>query len=333
MWRGGSDLRLEDVDMPQPGSGEVLLRVLATGICGSDVGRFTRPASDPVSPLILGHETVGEVAAATETSELRIGTRVAVFSVVADGTCASCRRGQENLCASRSVIGGQRHGAFAEFVAVPARNCYAISSAHPREIGALAEPFACALHAIEQGRVWGDDRVLVLGAGGIGQLLATAATILGLRGVVAADRSDHRRAAVKEAGAIAAVDLLAMPKDELDVLTGGAGFDVVIDTVGTSDTRRQAVDQVRAGGRVVVFGQHDPALEVSARRVIRDEVSIIGSFAFTRSSFAAAVDMVDRGMLDGVFARCALRGLEDGPRSFRELATTGSSGPRVILTP
>lgn len=325
VWRGDHDIRLEDADEPKPRPDEMLLRVLAAGICGSDLGRYAGLGSGQPPPLILGHEFAGEVVVAARSGGAAKGDRVAVYPFVPDGTCAFCLRGQENLCPSRALIGVQRPGAFADLVAVPAAGCYALPRGTPAEVGALVEPFACALHAAAQGAIRSDDRLLVLGAGGIGTLTIVAAVNIGLRSVTVSDRSARRRETALAAGADEAIDptsVSARPR-----------FDLVIDTVGTADTRKQALDVVATGGRVVLVGIHDTVLDIPARRVIRDEVTVVGSFAYTRRSFADAVALAGKGLLESVAAICTIRALSDGPRTFEELTSRALIAPRAILGP
>lgn len=332
VWHGERDIQITDVDTPKIMPGEVLLRVLGAGICGSDVGRYQGRGSAQAPPIILGHEFVGEVVGTDDEALTPIGARVAVFPFITDGSCKSCLRGNENLCRSRTVIGVQRPGGFAEYVAVPAMNCYALHRAPEPAVGALIEPFACALRAARQGAIRPGDRLLVLGSGGIGLLVVAAASKLGLRDIVVSDRTAHRQAATIAAGAAIFVDASsATVADALAPLTDGDGFDVVVDAIGTAETRRLALDAVRAGGRVVLVGLHEDDLPPRGRRVIRDELTIVGSFAYGRDSFAESVALADHGLLDRILETCAIRSLADGPRAFEEIADGSLSVPRVIL--
>lgn len=334
VWRGERDIALEEREAPLPAEDDVVVRVLAAGICGSDVGRYAGRGSAQPPPIVLGHEFAGTIEAPAEVGGPPVGTRVAVFPLIVDGTCRACRAGDENLCPSRRLVGVQMPGGFAELVRVPAGNCHELSSTVRAEAAALVEPLACALHALRRAHARKEDRLLVLGAGGIGQLVVLAASATGLKHITSADRAAGRRAAALATGAHVAIDLTSSTAlEELRSLTNNEGFDLVIDAIGTSAVRKLAIALARPGGRVVLVGLHDADFEMSARIVIRDELSLIGSFGYTRRSFTDAVQLAGRGSLDLASANCDIRPLAQGPIAFAELAAGTIAPLRVILKP
>ncbi len=308
------------------------MRTLAAAVCGSDVGRFAGLGSGQPPPIVLGHEFVGEVVE-TPRDGPPIGTLTSIFPFVADGTCERCRAGKANVCRSRSLIGAHRPGGFAELVAVPAACCYSVPGGRPAEAWALVEPLACAVHALSRAAAGAGDRILVVGSGGVGQLAIVAALDRDVREVVAGDRSPVRRSAASRAGAASVVDIGA-PAAAADLRTlAPDGWDVVIDTGGTATTRRLAVECARAGGRVVLMGLHDGDMDATARTIVREEISVLGSFAYSREEFTEAIELVRAGVLDGVLKSCDVRPLADGPRAFRELADGSIAPLRIILRP
>lgn len=335
IWRGEGDIRVEEVDDPVAEPGEVLLRVLAAGICGSDVGRFAGGGSRQPPPIVLGHEFVGEVvASAAGVGGPSIGERVAVHSLLSDGTCSPCRHGFQNLCRNRTLIGAHRAGAFAEYVVVPAATCHRLPADGAPEIGALVEPLACALHAIERGNVGSGDRLLVLGAGALGLLVAQAAAWVGVRGIIVSDPSPGRREAAIRLGADHAVDPEA--SDMLDQITrfsSGEGIDIVVDAFGSGGTRRQAVDFAAPGGRAVLLGLHDGVLDMPGTSIVLNELSLLGTFGYAQASFTEAAAKAGQGLLDPFVRECQVRPLSEGAAAFAELAKGAVDAPRVILVP
>jgi threonine dehydrogenase-like Zn-dependent dehydrogenase len=282
---------------------------------------------------VLGHEFVGEVVTSMEEA-LPLGQRVAVLSLLSDGTCRLCLSGNENLCRSRTLIGAHRAGAFAEFVVVPARSCYALPSSGGAEMGALVEPLACALHAVERGGLSADHRLAVLGAGALGLLVALEARRIGARTIAMSDPLLGRRETAIRMGATAAFDASAQNVNaQLDAVTDGEGFDVVVDAFGSTSSRRQALDLVAPGGRVVLLGLHDDVLEASGANIVLNEASLAGSFAYTHRAFARATSLASEGFLDALVEECELLSLNEGPTAFADLANGRATAPRLILMP
>jgi L-iditol 2-dehydrogenase len=287
-------IRLEERDVPQPAPGEVLVRVQACGVCGTDLhvigGRF--PARFPV---VAGHEYAGEVVALGEgVTSLQAGQRVAVDPNIQCGFCPPCRAGRVNLCRNLTALGIHRDGGFQEFCAVPERQAYPFPDSLSFEDAAMAEPVACCLRGIEQARLRIGDRVALVGAGWIGLIMLQLVRLSGASHVVVSEPVEAKRALAGELGADDVVDPAA------DGLAASAGeFDVVIECVGSAATMSQAVALAGEGTRVLFFGVAPPDVEIPVKPfdIYRREIEIVGSFTnpFTHQP---ALRLLASGRLD-----------------------------------
>lgn len=269
---GDAKVRQLEVAAPNPGSGEVMVRVLQAGVCGTDmcVVRDERPKAE--APMTLGHEFVG----------LRedTGERVIVNPLLACGHCRTCGEGRAHLCERRQVIGVHRSGGFAEAVAVPEGNLVPAGSATIAQ-AAMADPIATALHAYRLAApAIGSGPVAILGAGSIGLSLLFVLKRFGVRDITVTDLSAERRAFADAGGA----DRTAEAID--------GSFDVIFDSVGAVATRRDAALKIRAGGVAVLVGLHSADLAFPAGPLIGGERTVKGSFGYTPDEFREAVSML-----------------------------------------
>jgi L-iditol 2-dehydrogenase len=327
-------MELQEIPRPVPGPGTVVLQVEAVGICGSELSGYLGQNSLRHPPLVMGHEFAGRVAEVGIGVHLAEGTRVLVNPLVACGECSMCRRGRENLCLRRQLIGAHRPGAFAEYVAVPAGNCLPLPDGLDPVAGSLAEPLACSLRAVTLAALEPMDTVAVMGAGAIGLLALRAAIICGAGLTAVVDTNPHRLALARAWGASRTIN----PREEdplaaLRDLTGGAGADAVIDAVGLDATRIQAVRAVRPGGRTVMIGLHAAESALPINDMIRSEISLTGTFAYTGRDFARALAMLARGDVRPDPAWLDERELAAGQASFDELIDTPSPFAKIVLKP
>jgi 2-desacetyl-2-hydroxyethyl bacteriochlorophyllide A dehydrogenase len=290
--------RVAEVPDPAPRPGEVIVKVDACGICGTDLhildGEFP-PAPYPITP---GHEFAGQVVACgpeagpgSTSGSVAEGDRVAVDPSLYCGRCERCRAGRDNLCANWAAIGDTTNGAFAEYVAVPAANVYRLPDHIDGQRGAMAEPLACAVHGLRRlGSVLGES-VVVTGAGPMGLLLLQVLLRAGASPVAVVDRVGARLEVARQLGAARAVS----GGEELD----GARFDVAVDATGVPAAIEAALGLLDRGGRLLVFGvaPADAAVTVSPFRVYNDEITVVGSMAILRS-FGRAVDLLATGAVD-----------------------------------
>lgn len=284
---------LELVDMDAPGavvSGEVLVRVLATGICGSDlhVDDWTPSYSfmAPALPVTIGHEFVGVVQ-----EGLLTGRRVVVRPSVTCGVCAACVAGQQDACESRTGIGMTRDGAFAPWVRVPERNCVPVPDPLSDAMAALAEPMSIAMQALRTAGDLAGQRVLVMGPGTIGQGIAVLARRAGAAQVVISGRDDAARLdALQRMGFDALVDVAQQPlADGAAPWTAGAPFDLVFEATGVPETITEALPLLRRGGIVVVTGIHARTLALDLTVLVRRQLQLRGSFRPPESDWPLAL--------------------------------------------
>jgi L-iditol 2-dehydrogenase len=313
---------------PTPGPGDVVIETAAASVCGSDLHGFREPSPRRIPPMIMGHETVGTIAAVGDGVEAtRIGQRVVLKPMLSCGSCEPCRSGRENLCRDGRLVGRDLSGGFAERFAVPTAAAVGISPDVPDDVATLTEPLANAVHVTSRAVAAGDD-VLVIGAGPIGALMARMA-VRGAARVFATDRVPARLDLAKAQGAVPldADD----PEGLLREATGGRGADVVIDAVGVEETWALGVRAVRPGGRIEAIGLGAAAGTIDFFEVIGKEATITGSFACSDEDFAVAVDLIEGGAIEttGWFTSASFAG---GQREFEKLVDT-TTRFKVVLSP
>lgn len=282
---GPRDLRVEAAPAPEPGAGEALVRVTLAGLCGTDHRIFT--GERPVRyPRVMGHEMVGRLAAT--------GERVVVEPNFACGVCALCREGNRNLCLSRTAVGIDVDGGFAELVRVPARCCWPAPAAVDDEDLLLTEPLAVVVRAVNRGAPRAGETAAVVGAGTLGLLALQVLRARGAR-VLVVSRTDRRLALAGELGAEATHALAGGPLDAAARrFSGREGVDLVVETAGTAEAVTQALTLVRPGGRVVLTGlPHEPTA-VAFFSVVRREVTITGSMIY-QDEFPEALRLIAAG--------------------------------------
>ena len=332
-------LEIADMPLPAVAPDEVLVRVEACGICGSDVHGYDGSSGRRIPPIVMGHEAAGTVAAVgSSVHGYAEGDRVTFDSTVYCGHCAFCLAGDVNLCDNRQVIGVscgdyRRHGAFAEYVAVPERILYPLPDTISFAEAALLEAVSVALHAVRVSAVRGGETALVVGAGMIGLLTLQAARAAGCARVFIADIDATRLALAAQAGADQILD--ASGGDLLDqvlALTGGRGVDLALEAVGRSETVSSAIDCTRKGGTVTLVGNIQPVVELPLQKVVSRQIRLQGSCA-SAGEYPQAIDLVAGGQIVVSPLITAIAALEDGPRWFERLHAREPNLMKIILTP
>lgn len=271
------------VSVPAPKADEVLIEVKASGICGTDIHIYRGDYLGSY-PVIPGHEFAGIITAAgPEVTRFKTGDHAAVEPNIACGNCPACLHNRQNFCENWGAVGVLQPGAMAEYALAPEKNVFAIGSLSFRE-GAFVEPLSCVLHGVERCGVHMADRVLVIGAGPIGNLLIQTIGSRGASDITVVDRNPARLALAARAGASRTADSL----DSLDDAAAGA-FDVVVDATGVPALMARTVEYARPGGRILLFGvpPQDGRLDLPAFPVFRKGLSIHSSFTSVRNSFQA----------------------------------------------
>lgn len=296
--RAPREICIEEVPDPIPGPGEVLIRVRACGVCGSDLHFYTGDREVPY-PRVLGHEFAGEVVAVGENvSDISPGERVTAEPNFSCGSCYYCCAGLPNLCLNRVGLAVNVDGSFAELVKVPAPFVWKLPDEVSYRQGAMVEPLMVAWHAVRRGGVSIGDRVAVLGCGTIGLLAVMVAAAAGAE-VYAVDIVPRKLMLARQVGARAAFNGREVDAVEgIRRATDGLGADVVFETAGVATTVEQSLDVARQAGRVVLVGLSTQPARLVPISVARREVQIIGSFIYYAGEFATGIRLIESGRLD-----------------------------------
>jgi L-iditol 2-dehydrogenase len=331
-------LELADVAEPAVNDDEVLVRVAACGICGSDVHGYDGSSGRRIPPIIMGHEASGRIAAVgagvKEFSEL---DRVTFDSTIYCGTCWHCSRGEVNLCDQRQVLGVscneyRRAGAFAEYVAVPARIVYPLPDNLDFADAAMLEAVAVAIHAVSLANIPPGSTALVLGAGTIGLLVLQALRAAGCPRVFVSDIDDSRLKLAKELGATDVVNAGADAVGKVLELTSGIGVDLAVEAVGRNETVDAAINCVRKGGTVVLVGNISPEVTLPLQKVVTRQIRLQGSCA-SAGEYPKAIDLMAKGTIRVKPLITAVAPLDDGPQWFERLYAHEPNLMKVVLTP
>jgi L-iditol 2-dehydrogenase len=356
-------LELKDVERPRIGPHDVLVRVAACGICGSDVHGYDGSSGRRVPPVIMGHEAAGTVAdIGSSVDRVQVGQRVTFDSTISCGKCDACRQGQVNLCVNRRVFGVscadyRQHGAFAEFVAVPQHILYPLPRELPFEHAALIEPVSVAVHAVERLHVLPGERAVVVGSGMIGLLVIQALHVAGCREVIAIDLDTSRLELAKQLGATAIIN----PKQTDAVravmeltggegrrhsraggnpdnvravmeLTSGEGADIAVEVVGNAAALATAIGCVRRGGRVGLIGNLSPEVPFPLQAVVTRELTLVGSCS-SAGEYPRAIELVSSGAIRVAALINAIAPLAEGPHWFDRLYASEPGLMKVVLNP
>ncbi len=296
VYHGDGVVRVEEIPEPVPAPDEVVVRVEACGICGSDVQIANVPPGHPSTPpVVLGHELVGRVAAVgSAVRDTAIGARVVLDPDPKCGSCAFCRAGRPANCTNIVALGVYRDGALAEYVAAPAACAFPIAEDVPAELAALTEPLACVVNATNRAAIRPGESAVVYGAGAIGLLFVAVFKASGASPVVVVEPNPRRRTVALQVGA----DHALSPEDLAERRTAllPLGADVVADAVGSA--LGDAIDVAAMGARIVVFGMNQNAV-VPIRQIVITEksIGIFGTY-ITHFTFPAAIRMIESGSLN-----------------------------------
>jgi len=332
-------LEIANLPVPVPEPFDVLVQVAACGICGSDVHGYDGTSGRRIPPLVMGHEAAGIVAAiGSEVSGFAVGDRVTFDSTVYCGVCTFCRKGEVNLCDDRQVVGVScgdysRAGAFAEYVAVPARIVYKLPESLAFAEAAMLEAVSVALHAVDVAKLEGKETALIIGAGMIGLLTLQAAHAAGCSRVFVADIDTTRLKSASELGAdktlLASGEALTQ---EILQLTAGRGVDVVFEAVGRNETVTTAIDCVRKGGTVTLIGNISAQVDLPLQKVVSRQIRLQGSCA-SCGEYPEAMKLMSAGRIRVGPLITAVAPLSDGPAWFDRLHSGEPNLMKVVLDP
>ena len=328
-----------DIDVPTVAADEVLVRVSACGICGSDVHGYDGSTGRRLPPLVMGHEAAGVITeVGSDVADYAVGDRVTFDSTVYCGSCRFCERGEFNLCDNRMVLGVscnefRRYGAFAEFVNVPSRILYRVPEELPLEHAAMVEPVSVAVHAVHLTQAGKGDSVVVIGAGMIGLLVVQALRAAGVDDVTAVDVVDDKLTLAKELGATRVIS--GKTEDVAQILrdaTNGEGVTAAIEVVGASATITTAIESVRKGGTVTLVGNLSPSVDIPLQAVVSRQLKLQGSCA-SNGEYGECIELMASQAIKVAPLISKLAPLEEGQSWFDRLYAGEDGLMKVMLQP
>ena len=323
IYDGPEKLALRDAPDPVAGPGQQLIKVMAVGICGSDMHAYLGHDDRRPAPLILGHEAAGVIVGGA-----RNGEPVTLNPLVTCGVCAACKSGRDNLCPQRMIISmPPREGAFAQFVAMRDENLVMVPDHVSFDQASLAEPIACGWHTVRLAReALGDTakNALVIGGGAIGLGAALSLKAQGVADVTILEPNPLRRESL-----IKTCGQNAIAPDDLGPVSL---FDLVIDGVGYAATRKTASAHARPGGVIghIGLGEDEGGLDI--RRMTLQEITFIGTYTYTAQDFRDTAQAIFDGTL-GPLNWTEARPLSDGPTAFSDIRAGKTSAPKIVLHP
>ena len=309
-------------------NGESIIKVSASGICGSDMHAYHGKDNRRIPPLILGHEISGVIDQGKE-----IGKKVVLNPLITCGSCDYCKNGREHLCGKRIILGMnkpiERQGGFAEYVSIPDKNIYELPKNLKMNEAPITEPCAVALHAVEIGekkllKPIKNNKILIIGAGAIGLLCGLILTkVKNCKNIIIVDPNDNR---LKEC--LKYLDADGFKPDSENIISDH--FDIIFDTVGLEATRQQAIRCIKPGGIIIHIGLTQPSGAFDFRKATLHEITFIGTYCYTNKDFEKTLEILANkkiGSLDWI----EYKKLKEGPSAFKKIHEGSCSAPKVIL--
>jgi len=334
--------KFELIDMVKPvvkRDDEVLLKVKACGICGSDVHGMDGSTGRRIPPIVMGHEASGIIEeVGSNVREWSKGDRVTFDSTIYCGKCHFCQRGQINLCDNRRVAGVscsdyRQHGAFAEYIVVPQHILYRLSEGITFEQATMVEALSIAFHAVRRTPITLNDTVVVVGAGMIGILVIQSLRLAGCGNIIAVDIDDRKLTNAKKLGADYGFNSsMANVKEEVLKLTQNRGADCSFEVVGISPAVKTGIDVLRKGGSLTLVGNISAQIDFPLQAVVTREVTLYGSCS-SNGEYPACLDMIVRKKIDVDSLISAVASLSEGASWFKRLYAKEPGLMKVILTP
>lgn len=331
-------LNIQDIAIPSINDNEVLIKVHACGICGSDVHGYDGSTGRRIPPIVMGHEASGVIVETGKSvSNWKLGTRVTFDSTIYCMHCDYCHQGLYNLCDNRRVLGVscadyRQNGAFAEFIAVPEHILYELPDSVSFEQATLVEPVGVAFHAVNLVKNTLNDSVVVVGAGIIGLLVIQTLRLAGYGKIIAVDLDEKRLKTALKLGADHVLLSNDQTSSKVKELVGHHGADLAIDAVGISGTVATALACTRKGGSLLLIGNLDPKISFGLQEAVTRQILVQGSCA-SNGEYDACLDMIARGAItvDPFISKVAP--LEEGPLWFEKLYNHEDDLLKVILKP
>ena len=293
-------IEFRKVDRPVPSDGQVLVKIMRIGICGSDIHVFHGLHPYTSYPVVQGHEVSGVIEeVGPGVSGLEIGDKVTIQPQVTCGKCYPCRHGSYHICDDLKVMGFQTTGTASEYFVVDAQKVLKLPADMTYDEGAMVEPLAVAVHAVRKGGPIGGKKVVVLGAGPIGNLVAQAAKGMGADSVLITDISDYRLDVASRSGIEHCVDTSEVELDaEITRIFGKDRADIIFECVGVQTTIEQAVENARKGSDIIVVGVFGDKPRVDMGLVQDRELRLIGTLMYQENDYEKAIELIGAGKVN-----------------------------------
>lgn len=335
------DLRVEECPTPAPKDGEVLLKVMACGVCGSDIPRITKFGAH-VSPIIPGHEFAAEIVEiGRNVPDFKVGDRVTVPPLMPCYKCKWCQIGEYSLCEDYDYFGSRRDGAMAQYLCAPKENLLKIGPTVSFEDAATIDPCANAMHALLLSNFRAGETIAVYGAGAIGQYIMQCAKAIGAKTVIGIDIDDEKMPAMKACGADFTINSMRddAPKMIADLTSGGA--DVVVDVTGAPIAQVNCINSAAKNGRVVYLGISHKPLDLPEKTVdaiLRRQIRIIGSWnsfsaPFPGKEWTMSVQLMEQGKVTAAPIITHRVTLEEGPELFKRIGEGWRGFTKIMFLP
>ncbi len=288
-------VKTEDIEAPVCGKDEALIRVYAAGICGTDMAIYAgkHPRAKPL--LVMGHEFAGEIAeirTGNAQTELKVGDKVTAYPLLSCGQCWACRNGFSHVCRDLKLIGIDRDGAFAEYVNVPLDLLVKLPDNLTYDQGALIEPLAVGVHALEMAGETAWQTAVVVGSGPIGLLVGLCLQHAGIETIIISDINAHRLKRAEKLGFHTFNSTEGNLVDLVNEVTHEEGADIVFECAGSSPAALQMCELVRPRGKVIMVSVHKEPHPVDLRAISFKEITMIGTRVYTRNSYQKALQMI-----------------------------------------
>ena len=289
-------MHMEEALKPEISKGEVLVKIQATAICGSDVHGYSGKTGRRYKGMVMGHEIAGQIEQLDpDIKELRIGQKIAVQPIIYCNACETCRRGLTSVCLNKKMIGinTDEIGGFSEYIVVPERNIFSFKTDVLPVTGALAEPIAVGAGAARTASIKPGENVAIIGAGMIGLSILLMLKEQNVETIFIIDQNKRRLDRAAELGAVKIDFTQENPVDIINEKTQGIGADVVIEAVGLSSSVKTAQDVCKTGGRIIWVGNSQQMIEVNMQDIVVNVKSIQGIYCYNDDDFRSAVDFID----------------------------------------
>lgn len=333
---GPNKMVVQEQPKPEPKQGEVLLKVRACGICGSDVHGSLGLTGRRIAPMTMGHEFSAEVVElGGNVNSVKVGDGVIVQPINFCGECANCRQGLTNMCLNKKFFGVLTvDGAMAEYVAVPEKLLYKLPEGIPYSVGALTEPYAVAYGSVKKAGDLKDKNVFIVGAGTIGLCILQLVKLQNPKQIIVCDLSDARLKTAKELGAEQTIN----PKNEdymesITKHTDGSMIDVSFEAVGVEPTANQSIKALKIGGTAVWVGMSQKEMQINMQDIVCSARRILGSFNYTHKEFGEVVDLIGSGQMESEKLITKIVSLEEAPEAFTALHERPDEFIKVIIDP